>query len=50
MVANSMQKEAAKELANISQKLNNIFQVMKFIKKNRKDIKRAKSMRGKAES
>ena len=31
-------------------KYDNIFQVMKFIKKNRKDIKRAKSMRGKAES
>ena len=38
VVANSMRKETQKELAKLNKKLNNIFTLVKFIKKDGKDL------------
>ena len=46
-VANSMRKEAEKELTNLSEKPNHIFKIIKFMKKNGKDIEAGRCMRGK---
>ena len=46
MVANSI-KKAEKELTKLNKKSNNIFTLVKFIKKDGKDIKGGRCMRGK---
>ena len=46
-VANSMRKEAEKESTNLRQKLSNIFKLMEFMKKDGKNIKGGRCMRGK---
>ena len=45
-VANSMRKEAEKELTKLNKKLN-IFTLVKFMKKDGKHIERGRCMRGK---
>ena len=47
VVANSMRKEAEKELTQLNQKTNNIFTLVKFMKKDEKDIERGRCIRGK---
>ena len=47
MVANSMGKEAEKELTKLNKKPNNFFTPVKFMKKDRKDIKGGRCMREK---
>ena len=45
MVANSMRKEAEKELTKLNTKPNNIFTLVKFMKKDGKDIEGGRCMR-----
>ena len=47
MVANSMRKEAEKELTKLNKKTNNIFTLVEFIKKDGKDVEGGRCMRGK---
>ena len=47
MVANSMKKEAEKELTKLNKKPNNIFTLVKFIKSDGKDIKEGRCMKRK---
>ena len=48
VVANSMRREAEKELlTKLNKQPNNIFKLVKFMKKDRKDIEGSKCMRGK---
>ena len=47
VVANSMRKEAEKELTKLNKKPNNILTLVKFIKKDGKDIEGGRCMRGK---
>ena len=47
VVANSMRKEAKKELTKLNKKPNNIFTLVKFMKKDRKDIEGGRCMKGK---
>ena len=47
VVANSMRKEAKKELAKLNKKPNNIFTLVKFMKKDGKDIEGGRCMREK---
>ena len=47
LVANSMRKEAEKELTKLNKKPNNIVTLVKFIKKDGKDIEEGRCMRGK---
>ena len=47
VVANSMKKEAEKELTKLNKQLNNIFTLVKFMKKDGKDIEGGRYMRGK---
>ena len=49
MVANSMRKEAEKELTKLNQKRNNIFSLVKFMNKDGKDIEGSRCMRGNTE-
>ena len=42
-----MRKEAEKELTTLNKKLNNIFTLLKFVKKEEKGIKGGRCMRGK---
>ena len=46
-VANSMRKETKRELKKLNKKPNNIFSLVKFIKKDGKDIEGGRCMRGK---
>ena len=46
LVANSMTKEAEKELTKSNKKLNNISTLVKFTKKQEKHIEGGRSMRG----
>ena len=46
MVVNSTRKEAEKELTKLNKKPNNIFTLVKFMKKDKKDIE-GRCMRGK---
>ena len=47
VVANSMRKEAEKGLTKLNKKTNNIFTLVKFMKKDGKDIEGGRCMRGK---
>ena len=47
VVANSMRKEAEKELTKLNEKPNNIFTLVKVMKKDGKDIEGGKCMKGK---
>ena len=47
VVANSMRKEAEKELTKLNEKPNNIFTLVKFMKKDGKDIERGSYIKGK---
>ena len=47
MVANSIRKEAAKELTKLNKKPNNIFTLVNLMKKGGKDIEESRCMRGK---
>ena len=47
VVANSMRKEAEKELTKSNKKPNNIFTLVKFMKKDENDIEGGRCMRGK---
>ena len=47
VVANSMRKEAEKELTKLNKKPNNICTLVKFVKKDVKDIEGDRCMRGK---
>ena len=47
VVANSMRKEAEKELTKLNKKQNNIFTLVMFMKKDGKDIEGGRCMRGK---
>ena len=47
VVANSMRKEAEKELTKLNEKPNNVFTLVKFMKKDGKDIEGRRCMRGK---
>ena len=47
VAANSMRKEAEKELTKLNKKPNNIFTLVKFIKKDGKDIEGGRCMIGK---
>ena len=49
-VANSTRKDAEKEFTRLSQKSNNVFKLMKFIKEDQRDIEVNRCMRGKTES
>ena len=42
-----MRKQAEKELTKLNKKPNNIFTLVKFLKKDRKDIEKGRCMRGK---
>ena len=42
-----MREEAEKELTKLNKKPNNIFTLVKFMKKDRKDIEGGRCMRGK---
>ena len=46
LVANSKRKEAEKELTNLNENPNNIFTLIKFIKKDGKDIEGIRCIRG----
>ena len=46
-IANSMRKEAEKELTKSKEKRKSIFTLVKFMKKDRKDIEGDRCMRGK---
>ena len=46
-VANSMMKEAEKESTKLNEKPNNMFTLVKFMKKDGKGIKEGRCMRGK---
>ena len=45
VVANSMKKEAEKELAKLNEKPNNIFALVKFMKKDGKEIEGGRCMK-----
>ena len=47
VVANSMRKEAEKDLTKLNKELNNIYTLVKFMKKDGKDIEGGRCMRGK---
>ena len=47
VVANSMRNEAEKELTKLNKKPKNIFALVKFMKKDEKDIEGGRCMRGK---
>ena len=47
VVVNSLRKEAEKELTELNEKRNNIFTLVKFIKKEEKYIEEGRYMRGK---
>ena len=47
MIANFMKKEAEKELTKLNEKPNNIFTLVKFMKKDGKDIEGDRCVRGK---
>ena len=47
VVADSMRKEAEKELTKLNKKTNYIFTLVKFMKKDEKDIEGGRCMRGK---
>ena len=49
VIADSMRKEAEKELTKLNKKSNNIFTLVKFMKKDGKDIEGDRCMRGKIE-
>ena len=46
MIANSMTKEAEKELTKMNKKLNNIFTLVKLMKINQKDLEGGRCMTG----
>ena len=47
MVTNSVRKDAEKELTKLNKKSNNIFTLVKFMKKDGKDIEGGRCVRGK---
>ena len=47
VVASFMRKEAQKELTKLNKKSNNIFTLVKFMKKDKKSIEGSRCMRGK---
>ena len=47
MIANFMKKEAEKELTKLNEKPNNIFTLVKFVKKDGKDIEGDRCVIGK---
>ena len=47
VIADSMRKEAEKKLTKLNEKPNNIFTLVKFTKKDGKDIEGCRQMRGK---
>ena len=47
MIANSMKKEAEKELTKLNKTPNNIFTLVKFMKKDGKTLKEVDALRGK---